>query len=146
MTKTQLIRVLLCSASCAALLASPLSQASTKPVVKKAESAKETKPAALPELSEEQLSNAERVLTGKAACEFNQTVDVDPLPTKGYFNVSFKGKKYVLAPEPTTTGAVRLEDKKNGLVWIQIANKSMLMNAKIGQRLVDNCVHPSQQS
>jgi hypothetical protein len=52
----------------------------------------------------------------------------------------------VLAPEPTTTGAVRLEDKKNGLVWIQIANKSMLMNAKIGQRLVDNCVHPSQQS
>ena len=56
-----------------------------------------------------------------------------------------EGKKYLLAPEPTTTGAVRLEDKKAGVVWLQIANKSMLMNAKIGQRMVDECIHPTQQ-
>jgi hypothetical protein len=32
------------------------------------------------------------------------------------------------------------------MMWLQIANKSMLMNSKIGQRMVDNCVHPSQKT
>ncbi len=124
----------------ALLLAAPLAHAS-KPKAKK-----EAAPVALADLSEEQLANAERVFTGLSACEFNQSVDVEPhAAKKGYFDVAFKGKKYVLAPEPTTTGAVRLEDKKNGIVWIQIANKSMLMNAKVGQRLIDNCVHPNQK-
>ena len=103
-------------------------------------------PAALPDLSPEQLANAERVLVGKIECEFNQSVDVTAADKKGYFTLDFKGKKYTLAPEATTTGAVRLEDKKAGVVWLQIGNKSMLMNAKAGQRMVDNCVHPSQKS
>jgi hypothetical protein len=30
----------------------------------------------------------------------------------------------------TSTGTVRLEDKQAGAVWLQIANKSMLMNQK----------------
>ncbi len=116
--------------------------AAAAPVKKKA-----AKTPALPDLSAEQLANAERVLTGANACEFNQSVNVDPVKEKaGYFKVDCKGKSYVMAPEPTTTGAVRLEDKKNGLVWLQIANKSMLMNAKAGRRMVDNCVHPTQKT
>ena len=114
--------------------------------VKKAKAAKPVPaPAPLADLSEEQLVNAERVLTGPQACEFNQNLAVERAPEKaGYFHLQFKGKKYLLAPEPTTTGAVRLEDKMAGVVWLQIANKSMLMNARIGQRMVDDCVHPSQ--
>lgn len=105
------------------------------------------KEAPLPELSAEQQANGERVLLGAQACEFNQTVTVQPhAEPKGYFDIGYKGKTYVLAPEPTTTGAVRLEDKKSGLIWIQIANKSMLMNAKKGQRVVDECIHPSQKA
>lgn len=101
----------------------------------------------LADLNPEQMENASRVLTGKIECEFSQSVDVEPLAAKqGYFQVAFKGKKYTLAPEATTTGAVRLENKKDGIVWIQIANKSMLMNSKAGQRMADNCVHPSQKS
>lgn len=103
----------------------------------------------LADLNPEQIENAGRVLTGKVECEFNQSAHVEPLSTKeGYFQVVFKGKKYVLAPEATTTGAVRLENKKDGIMWLQIGDKSMLMSAKGGQRqrLVDNCVHPSQKS
>lgn len=108
---------------------------------------KKAQPAALPDLSQEQLDNAGRVLVGKSECEFNQSVTVtESSAKKGYFIVDFKGKKYTLAPEATTTGAVRLEDKKAGIMWLQIANKSMLMNAKKGQRMVDNCVHPNQKS
>jgi hypothetical protein len=115
-----------------------------------AKTAKKTKaapvPAPLADLSAEQLVNAERVLTGPQECEFNQTIAVESASEKaGYFSISYKGKKYLLAPEPTTTGAVRLEDKKAGVVWLQIANKSMLMNSKIGQRMVDECIHPTQK-
>ena len=98
-------------------------------------------------LSPEQLSAADRVLLGQSRCEFNQSVNVAAVPgQKGWFNVEFKGKSELMAPEATTTGAVRIEDKKNGMMWLQIANKSMLMNSKIGQRMVDNCVHPNQRT
>lgn len=112
---------------------------------------KAAKPAAKPAaqqtaaLSQDQLSTADRVLLGQSRCEFDQSVNVAAVPNqKGWFNVEFKGKSYLMVPESTTTGAVRLEDKKNGMMWLQIANKSMLMNSKIGQRMVDNCVHPKQ--
>jgi hypothetical protein len=115
---------------------------------------KAAKPAAKPAaqqqvatLSNDQLSTADRVLLGQSRCEFDQSVNVAAVPNqKGWFNVEYKGKSYLMAPESTTTGAVRLEDKKNGMMWLQIANKSMLMNSKIGQRMVDNCVHPSQKA
>lgn len=98
-------------------------------------------------ISAGQLEVANRVLTGKADCEFNQKVDVEPIAGKpGAFNVSFKNAHYVMVPEETTTGAVRLEDKKNGIVWIQIPSKSMMMNAKAGQRMVDGCMHAEQRA
>jgi hypothetical protein len=31
-------------------------------------------------------------------------------------------------------------------VWLQIPSKSMLMNAKVGQRMVDGCMHPEQRA
>jgi hypothetical protein len=114
---------------------------------------KAAKPAAKPAaqqvaaLSSDQLHTADRVLLGQSQCEFDQSVNVAAVPgQKGWFNVEYKGKSYLMAPEATTTGAVRLEDKKNGMMWLQIANKSMLMNSKIGQRMVDNCVHPKQRA
>ena len=55
-----------------------------------------------------------------------------------------KGFKYYMTPVATTTGTVRLEDIKGGAVWLQIANKSMLMNQKLGQRLADECMSPEQ--
>jgi hypothetical protein len=108
---------------------------------------KAAKPQQHAALSSEQLTTADRVLLGQSRCEFDQSVNVAAVPgQKGWFNVEYKGKSYLMTPEHTTTGAVRLEDKKNGMMWLQIANKSMLMNSKIGQRMVDNCVHPSQKA
>ena len=143
-----LIGVAFVSSAASALAAEPVkAKTQTKAKASKASKAKAAPPPlVLADLNEEQLANAERVLTGLQQCEFKQTVDVEAATEKaGYFRLNFKGKKYLLAPEPTTTGAVRLEDKKAGVVWLQIANKSMLMNAKIGQRMVDECIHPTQQ-
>ncbi|MFO1216931.1 MAG: hypothetical protein U1E89_00955 [Burkholderiaceae bacterium] len=130
-------------AAVAALMASPL--AATAADKAKHPAAKPTAPAA--PLSAEQLATAERVLTGQSSCEFDQSVNVAAVPDKkGHFHVQYKGQTFDMVPEATTTGAVRLEDKKAGMMWLQIANKSMLMNSKIGQRMVDNCVHPSQRA
>ena len=60
------------------------------------------------------------------------------------FHVEGKGFKYYMSPVATTTGTVRLEDAKGGAVWLQIANKSMLMNQRAGQRLADECMSPEQ--
>ncbi len=135
-----------CLAACLALCGlATAAVAATDPPGKPAAAKKPA--AAAPALSAGQISAADRVLTGKVKCEFDQSIDVAPVSgKKGYFNVAFKGKTYTMVPEATTTGAVRLEDKKAGMMWLQIANKSMLMNTKAGQRMVDNCQHPSQSS
>src|SRR5690606_24352779 len=94
-----------------------------------------------------QMEAASRVLIGKADCEFSQQVDVQPADGKpGHFKVSFKNASYEMIPEETTTGAVRLEDKRSGVMWLQIPSKSMLMNSKIGQRMVDSCMVASQKT
>lgn len=98
-------------------------------------------------ISQNQLDIAARVLTGKAECEFDQAVDVQPVDGRpGLFKVGYKGASYTMVPEETTTGAVRLEDKKAGVMWLQIPSKSMLMNSKIGQRMVDACMHAEQRA
>ena len=131
----------LIAAACA-LSAVPASAVTKK---KAAEAAPAPAPAVLADLSPEQIDSAGRVLVGAQQCEFGQKVDLTPADKPGYFHLSFNKRQYTMAPEPTTTGAVRLEDKHTGVVWIQIANKSMLMNAKAGQRMVDECVHPDQK-
>ncbi len=97
-------------------------------------------------INDRQLDIAARVLTGQANCELDQRVSVQPVSGRpGFFQVGFKNTTYTMTPEETTSGAVRLMDKKAGVVWLQIPTKSMLMNNKIGQRLVDNCTQAEQR-
>jgi hypothetical protein len=78
-------------------------------------------------------------------CELGASVNLtqdDKAP--GYFDMQGKNFKYRMFPVATTTGAIRLEDQKAGAVWLQLANKSMLMNQKLGIRLADECMSPTQ--
>jgi len=96
-------------------------------------------------LSAEDLAISERVHTGRIPCELGAFVNVTAdQANPGYFNIDGKGFKYHMSPVKTSTGTVRLEDKHAGAVWLQIANKSMLMNQKVGQRLADECMSPDQ--
>ena len=98
-------------------------------------------------INENQMQIASRVLTGTAQCEFDQTVSVDAMQDKpGFFRVAFNKATYLMTPQETTTGAVRLEDKHNGIVWLQIPAKSMMMKQKVGQRMVDGCTHAEQRA
>lgn len=96
-------------------------------------------------LSAEQLAIAERVQVGTSRCELAVVVTIRADPqTAGRFVLDAGHKRYSLDPVVTSTGAVRLEDVSSGAVWIQLANKSMLMNQRLGQRIADDCMNPQQ--
>ena len=96
-------------------------------------------------LSPAELAIAQNVYVGRMACELGAFVNVSADgASPGHFTVEGKGFKYRMVPIATSTGAVRLEDAKGGAVWLQISNKSMLMNQKLGQRLADECMSPEQ--
>ena len=63
---------------------------------------------------------------------------------EGFFFVSRGINRFVMHPEESRTGAIRLEDPVRGGLWLQLANKSMLMNQKEGKRLADECASPEQ--
>lgn len=96
-------------------------------------------------LTPDELAIAERVHVGKLPCELGASVTLAAdAKAPGYFNVDGKNFRYRMFPVATTTGAIRLEDRKAGAVWLQLANKSMLMNQKLGTRLADECMSPAQ--
>jgi len=103
-------------------------------------------PAQVP-MGDEELNIAQRVHQGRLPCELGASVHIEPDQLQpGYFHVQGKGFRYRMHPVATSTGTIRLEDKQAGAVWLQLANKSMLMDQKKGQRLADECAHPEQMA
>lgn len=99
----------------------------------------------LEELSAAQLAVAHKVFTGKIPCELAAHVTISPdARSAGRFVLELGREKHFMVPVPTSTGAVRLEDASSGAVWLQLSNKSMLMNQKQGKRLADECMNPDQ--
>jgi hypothetical protein len=96
-------------------------------------------------LTPAELEVAAKVHVGTLPCELGQTVVLVPdAAHPGFFMLRLGANGYRVAPEETTTGAIRLEDKAAGIVWLQLANKSMLMSQKLGRRLADECKSPLQ--
>jgi hypothetical protein len=97
-------------------------------------------------LTPAELAIADRIQTGLIQCELGASVSVEAdAKAPGYFNVRGKGFSYRMHPVVTSTGAIRLEDRHDGgAVWLQLANKSMLMDQKAGKRLADECSTPAQ--
>ncbi|MEY4662259.1 MAG: hypothetical protein RLZZ239_732, partial [Pseudomonadota bacterium] len=100
-----------------------------------------------PEASADDLAIAQQIHQGLLPCEMGTSIRVEADAAQpGYFHVQGKGFRYRMFPVRTNTGALRLEDKKAGAVWLQLANKSMLMDEKKGRRVADECAHPDQMA
>lgn len=96
-------------------------------------------------IADAELAVALRVFTGKIQCELGADVVVTADEKRpGFFSVSTKGARYRMHPVESRTGAIRLEDPNAGAMWLQLGNKSMLMNQKQGVRLADECQAPAQ--
>ncbi len=94
----------------------------------------------------EQIDAAERVFYGTYDCEFKQTIDIVASPKfPAYVSVKHAKAEYLMKPVLSSTGAIRLEDVRGETLMVQIMNKSMLLNVKTAQRIVDDCVSPKQR-
>jgi len=102
--------------------------------------------APLPPAPGEQMAAAAMAHFGLYECEFNEKINVDMnRKFDGYLDVKHKNRSWIMKPVLSHTGALRLEDVQGRMLMLQIANKSMLMDTQIGQRVVDNCVHEKQR-
>jgi hypothetical protein len=75
--------------------------------------------------------------SGSFACEQGHRVDIRV--DGDAMDLVWKGSTYKMTPVSTSTGAVRYENPGDGLVWIQIPSKSMLLSSKLGKQLANNC-------
>lgn len=137
------------SAGCLVLTSAHANPPPAKPVKKasKPKVAASVEPPEPETLDDERMAVVPRVLVGDSQCEFGRSVRIEPHPSLvGRFLLSLGKQSHVLTPQPTSTGVIRLENAKAGLIWLQVPIKSMLMNAKLGQRLADNCLHTAQSA
>jgi hypothetical protein len=89
---------------------------------------------------------ADQIHVGRLLCEMGQVVTLQPdAQASGRFSLFIQNQVYQMTPVHSATGALRLEDTEKGAVWIQLADKSMLMNSQLGQRMADLCQSPAQQ-
>ncbi len=125
----------------------PAAKAPAKPAAKKRAAVAPPVEAPLAAADAEQLEAANIAHLGDYDCEFDQKVTLEPSSkAPGYIELKQKAQSWVMKPVLSSTGALRLEDVKGRMLMIQIANKSMVMDTQIGQRLVDGCVHEKQRA
>ena len=97
-------------------------------------------------LTSADLEVAKLVHTGDIPCELGATVHITPHKREGFFVVRTGIQRFRMHPVESRTGAIRLEDPAAGAMWLQLGNKSMLMSQKMGKRLADECMNPTQSA
>ena len=138
--------LVLCAALPARAQTAPAKKSAPAKVVKKTPPKVVAEPAPPAAAAPEQVDAAERVFYGTYDCEFKQSIDIVASPKyPSYVNVRHGKADYLMKPVLSSTGAIRLEDVRGDTLMVQIASKSMLLNVKTAQRIVDDCVSPKQR-
>ena len=139
---------------CASFALAGAAVAQDKTTTSKARPAKAPTPvqgaqAVLPTLTaadQEQLLAAGQTYYGPYDCEFKHTIDIAASQKyPSYVDVKHCKADYLINPVLSSTGAIRQEDERGDTLMVQIASKSMLLNVKTAQRIVDDCVSPKQR-
>ena len=141
-----LAALVLCAALPAGAQTAPAKKLAPAKVVKKTAPKVVAEPAPPAAAAPEQVDAAERVFYGTYDCEFKQSIDIVASPKyPSYVDVKHGKADYLMKPVLSSTGAIRLEDVRGDTLMVQIASKSMLLNVKTAQRIVDDCVSPKQR-
>ncbi len=125
----------------------PAKRAAKKPAKSKAAAPKPVPAAAVDQpLTEAEKNIAKLVHTGTISCDLNTQVSLEPdADNPGHFFLHMGKLRYHMRPMESRTGAVRLEDTRARALWLQLGNKSMLMDQKQGKRIADGCMSPEQR-
>lgn len=73
-------------------------------------------------------------------CELGNRVTVYRNATDNdHIKLNWRGRMHNMVRVATSTGANRFECKRSGLVWIDIPTKGILLDAKKGRQLANEC-------
>ena len=74
------------------------------------------------------------------ACELNNKVTIyTNAKDDGHIALRWKNRLHRLTRVGTTTGALRFENTKFGLIWIGIPSKGILLDSKLNRQLANEC-------
>lgn len=84
------------------------------------------------------------VWAGPYHCEHAEKVSLRPGQSVDQVELQWKNQRWQMHRIDSKSGAMRLEDATARMVWIQLPNKSMLLDQRQGRRLLDECQHDVQ--
>jgi len=88
-----------------------------------------------------------RLASGTYRCEQGQSVEVERHGRNDRaIEVRWDGKQHTLQREASSSGLPRYEDRQNGLLWIDLPWKSVLMDAHSGRPLANECKPAASRS
>jgi hypothetical protein len=77
---------------------------------------------------------------GTYRCELNRNVEIRQISADGQtMEISWAGKTHSLQAVNARSGALRFENAADGLTWLVIVGKSMLLDSRKGQQLANEC-------
>lgn len=81
-----------------------------------------------------------KLASGTYRCELGKKVEIQrDARNPDSIKVSWHGKRHTLQRYDSTSGLPRYEDRQNGLVWIDLPWKSVLMDSKTGSPIANEC-------
>ena len=81
-----------------------------------------------------------KLASGTYRCELGKKVEIQrDARNPDSIKVSWQGNRHTLQRYDSTSGLPRYEDRQNGLVWIDLPWKSVLMDSKTGSPIANEC-------
>jgi hypothetical protein len=124
--------------------AAPAPKAAKKPAAKKTATKKSAKKAAVKQDAAAHEDDGEPDVAGSKSTDFqcdlgNKITIYENDADEKHIALRWNKRLTRMTRIGTTTGANRFENRSQGLVWIGIPAKSMLLDAKKGQQLANEC-------
>ena len=81
-----------------------------------------------------------KLASGVYRCDENQRVEIQRDPRRAdSITLGWQGRRHTLQRYDSQSGLPRYEDRQNGLVWIDLPWKSVLMDSENGRPLANEC-------
>ena len=75
--------------------------------------------------------------SGTYSCEQGQRIDIQR--STNQIKINWQGSRHTLQRYDSSSGLPKFEDRQNGLMWIDLPWKGVLMDTNSGRPLVNEC-------